>query len=91
MHYYYGLNRTLCDVLREIRDLNETKNYSSLISLVEEIQSMANRMESALADYKDYSAMIEHKAKLKLEIKKLKTENKALKKLKGLEDENELD
>ena len=48
------LNRTLCDVFREIRELDNTKNYSSLLGLINEAQSMANRMEAALGDIKDY-------------------------------------
>jgi len=69
---YYGLNRNMCEVLDEIRALDKSKNYSSLMSLVDEIQSMANRMEAKLNDIKDFNYMKEEKTKLKKQIKKLK-------------------
>lgn len=76
MHYWsYGPNRTLCDVLNEIRKLDQTKNYSSLLSLIEEVQVLANRMEAALGDYHDYNAMLREKKKLKEELKSLKDNN----------------
>ena len=61
---YYGLNRTLCDVLDEMRKLDSTKNYSSMLSLIEEAQSMANRMENKLSSVKDLE-YIERKLKKK--------------------------
>jgi hypothetical protein len=38
------LNRTLCDVLDEMRKLNETRNYSSLQGLIEEAEQMSLRI-----------------------------------------------
>lgn len=46
-------NRYICDVLEEMRKVNETRNYSYLLGLIEEIQTMANKMEAALRDKKD--------------------------------------
>lgn len=46
-------HRYLCDVLEEIRKCNETRNYSYLLGLVEEAQTLANRMEAALGEKKD--------------------------------------
>ena len=43
------LSRTACEVLEEIRKLDETKNYSYLLGLIEELQSMCNRMEAGLS------------------------------------------
>ena len=43
------LHRTLCDCLEELRTCHETRNYSYYLALVEEAQSMANRMEAGLA------------------------------------------
>ena len=40
----YGLNRYLCDVLAEMRTCSETKNYAYLPSLVEEIQTITERL-----------------------------------------------
>ena len=78
-YFYYGLNRTMCDVLKEMRTCDETKNYAYLISLIEEAQSMANRMEAGLGDQTDFKNMLEEKAEIKKEIKKLKAEKKELK------------
>ena len=48
------LNRTLCDVLQEMRVCNRVRNYSILTSLIEEAQIMGNRMESKLYERKNY-------------------------------------
>lgn len=72
-------NRTVCDALKEIRTCHETRNYSYLLSLVEEIQTMANRMESALWDQGDLTYAKKELTKLKKEKKKLKEEVEALK------------
>ena len=64
----YWVNRTLCDVLDEMRKCHETRNYAGLMALVEEAQSKANRMESGLADKKDLVKMEEEWHQLKKEI-----------------------
>lgn len=46
-------NRTICDVLEELRQCYKTRNFSYMPGLVEEAQSMANRMEAALWDQSD--------------------------------------
>lgn len=58
-------NRTLCSVLHEMRECCKTSNYSYLPGLIEEAQSMGNRMEAALYDKgdlesarKDYNTVI---------------------------------
>jgi len=63
-------NRTLCDVLEEMRECYKTHNYSYLMGLVEEAQGMGRRMEAGLWDK---SAKI---YKLKTKIKKLKGKKK---------------
>lgn len=63
------LNRTICNVLDEMRELDKTKNYSGLLGLIEEAQSMANRMEAKLRDVKDLEYVRES---IKEEEKKLK-------------------
>ena len=65
----YGLNRYLCDVLTEMRTCSETKNYAYLPSLVEEVQTMANRMEASLYDKRDYTSI---KSKIKEKKEELK-------------------
>ena len=72
------LNRSMCDVLEEIRTCYKTRNFSYLLSLVEEAQTMANRMEAGLWDQKDFARLMEEKRSLKLEIKKLKSDKKEL-------------
>lgn len=67
----FWLNRSLCDVLDEMRKLYETRNFSGLLGLIEEAQSMANRMEAGLGDKKDLIKMHEEWNELR---KKLKEE-----------------
>jgi hypothetical protein len=38
-----------------MRKLHKTRNYSALLGLVEEVQTLANRMEAALGEKKDYA------------------------------------
>jgi len=73
-------NRTLCDVLEEMRKAGKTRNYSYLDGLVEEAQTMANRMEAALWDQGDLKRMREERKELKAEIEKLEEAKKSLKK-----------
>lgn len=76
-------NRYLCDVLEEMRKLNETRNYSSLLGLIEEAQWMANRMEGALGANKDYRSWHEKAKNEKLEFNKLRKEADGLRKKVG--------
>jgi len=75
----YWLNRTLCSVLEEMRKANESRNYSYLGGLIEEAQSMGNKMEAGLEDKDQHKIMLEDKAKLKKEIKELEAKKKELK------------
>ena len=70
------LNRTICGVFEEMRSCNETKNYSYLLGLIEEAQSMANKMESKIDSIKNfedlknkYKELEERKNDLKKDIK----------------------
>ena len=70
------LNRSICGVFEEMRSCNETRNYSYLLGLIEEAQSMANKMESKIdlikdfEDLKDkYKELEERKNDLKKDIK----------------------
>ena len=47
------INRTLCEVLSEMRQCYETRNFCSINGLIEEAQSMANQMEAGLEDKAD--------------------------------------
>ncbi len=68
----YYLNRSVCDVLEEMRNCCKTLNFSPLMGLIEETQTMVNRMEAALADVKDVRAMQDEWHRLKKEIKDLR-------------------
>ena len=75
----YWINRTICDVLKEIRKCHETRNYSYLLALTEEAQSLANKMEASLYDKKDLQAARKEVVKLKKEIKELREKRNELK------------
>ena len=65
-------NRTICSVLQEMRECAKTSNYSYLPGLIEEAQSLANRMEAALWDQKDFIRAQQQHKQLKSEIAAMK-------------------
>ena len=67
-------NRLLCAVLDEMRECVKTLNFSYLSGLIEEAQSLANRMEAHLYDIKDFNRLHKDIKALKKEKKKLKEE-----------------
>jgi hypothetical protein len=71
-------NRTVCSVLEEMRTCFNNHNYSYLPSLIEEVQSLVNRMEAALWDQKDFEYKADEYKEIKKEIKKLKETKKEL-------------
>lgn len=71
-------NRTLCEVLSEMRACHKSRNFASLLGLVEEAQSMGNRMEAKLADKNDIECWTEQRTELHKEIKELKKIKKEL-------------
>lgn len=73
------VNRTICSVLEEMRKTLETRNFSYLLGLIEEAQTLANRMEAGLADKHDVEYMEKRKKELKAEIKILKEEKESIK------------
>ena len=76
----YGLNRYVCEVLEEMRTCTKTLNFAVIPSLIEEVQTMANRMEMALSDMKDLETLKddihEKKEELKVLEKKIKKKKK---------------
>jgi len=81
MRYFSAYpNRTLCDAISELRKAYETRNFSYVLGLAEEIQSMANRMEAKLSDGKDIESWTEQRRELKEEIQALTKEVEKLKK-----------
>lgn len=84
MRFSIGPNRYVCSVLDEMRALDKTKNYSCLLSLIEEVQTLVNRMEAGLADVKDLKYLKEQIQESKDELSELKKEIKANTDLKNL-------
>lgn len=79
------VNRTACQALKEMRALLKTVDDSTLDRfkctmsyLVEELQSMYERMESALYDKKDIEYYRKELKELKREVEKLKEQKKEL-------------
>ena len=73
-------NRTMCDVLEEMRKANKIRNYSYLSGLIEEVQVMGNRMEAALEEYQTVREWTRTKRELKDELKALIEQAKETKK-----------
>ena len=61
----------MCDVLEEMRDCTKTLNFSYLLGLIEEAQSLGNRMEAKLYDIKDFERLRDDIKDLKKKKKKL--------------------
>jgi uncharacterized protein Yka (UPF0111/DUF47 family) len=78
----YGLNRYVCDVLDEMRTSVKTLNFAMIPSLIEEVQTMANRMEMALSDLKDLKLLKEDIVDKKEELEALQAQIKKLEKKK---------
>ena len=71
-------NRYLCDVINEMRKCVKTLNFSYLLGLIEEAQTLGSRMESKLFDIKDFDRLHEEIRDLKKKKKKLEREVEAL-------------
>lgn len=67
-------NRTLCDVLEEMRATYNTRNFSYLLGLIEEAQTMGERMEAAIEDRRDAKQLREEISDLNREIEELQSE-----------------
>ena len=76
--YYIMPNRTLCDVLKEMRKIHETRNFSYLLGLIEEAQTMGNRMEAVLNDIHDIDYLRKTRKRLEKEIKRLEAKKEEL-------------
>ena len=72
--HYYGPNRFICSVLEEMRQCYETRNFSYLPGLIEEAQSLVNRMESALHDQQDVENLQEQLSEFRKDHKRLSDE-----------------
>lgn len=63
--------RTYCEVLQEMRALHKAHNYASFLGLIEELQTIGNRMEAALETQKDIQRLVTRRGELKRECKRL--------------------
>jgi len=85
-------SRYICTVLEEMRTCTKTLNFASLSSLIEEVQTLANRMESVLEDYKGGEWTEDRLRALRGEEKRLRREITKLEiRREELEDENDSD
>ncbi len=73
-------NRTACSVLDEIRGCFKTYNFSPVMGLVEELQSMFSRMESVLYDKSDCKHYQKQAKELRKEIEELEEKKEELEK-----------
>jgi len=80
-------NRTACDILEEMRKCHKTSNFSYLPGLIEEMQSVANRMEAGLTDLSEIKSSHEKKKEAEEETKAVEKKLEKLKK--GLEKKKE--
>lgn len=89
MHELTGVdmypNRYVCSVLEEMRkqlvglDIHSIDRYKSItLMMIEETQSMVNRMEAAIEDKQDVAKMAIKRSSLYREIAKLKAEKEKL-------------
>tara|TARA_R110000851_G_scaffold5155_2_gene21479 strand:- start:1040 stop:1225 length:186 start_codon:yes stop_codon:yes gene_type:complete len=58
-----------------MRECTKTLNFSYLLGLIEEAQTLGNRMEAKLYDIRDYERLHEDISKLKKQKKKLEEKN----------------
>ena len=70
------VNRTLCEALEEMRMCCKTGNYSYLPGLIEEAQSMGNRMEGKLQDVHELEYIHKNIKKAERKLKDVKEKGK---------------
>lgn len=83
----FGPSRFICSVLEEMRTCIKTLNFAALLSLIEECQTLANRMEAAIDDNGGAEYIVENLRELKKEKKGLEKEISLLKNEKDLLEE----
>jgi len=74
-------NRTMCEVLDEMRECYKSRNFAPVLGLIEEVQIMGNKMEASLNDKKDLEAMREQRSKMNEELEALQKKINKLKKI----------
>jgi len=66
--------RYLCDIIEDLRKTYETRNFSYLPGIIEELQYRANRMENYIEIGRELTRMEDRRRTLKEEVKKLEKE-----------------
>lgn len=71
---WYGLNRTWCQTLDEMRQITKSGHIrpDMMLSLIEELQVYGNRMESGLMDLSDLESLHQELKTKKAKLKELK-------------------
>lgn len=80
--------RFLCDILKDMRAAYDTRNFSYLPGLIEELQYRAYRMEERIDTISNVESMERRRLKLKKEIAELRKEKKELQEETGKETED---
>jgi hypothetical protein len=75
---YFWLNRTLCDVLEDMRRCYKIRNFSPMLALIEEAQMMGNSMEAAIGDKDSTRELREQYGVMRKKHKRLKRKLKVL-------------
>lgn len=65
-------NRLVCSVLEDMRACYQTRNFSYMDGLIEEVQVLVNRMEAKLHDSKDLKDLNESIREGKVDLSRLK-------------------
>lgn len=82
-------SRYLCDVLEEMRKAVATQNYSYMLGLIEEAQSLGSRMEAGLMDLGTLERLRTERKELEKEIKVLKKKKSKKEKKLGIESKKD--
>ena len=79
-------HRYVCDVLEEMRKCDKVRNYSIMLSLIEEVQTLVNRMEAGLGEKSDHEVWHKKAKTEKKEYKRLLNKTNKLRKKAGEEE-----
>ena len=82
-------SRYICDVLEEMRKCFKALNFAHMKGLIEEAQTLANRMEAALGERKEYLRWHDMAKKEKVDFNKLRKKADQLRKKIGEEPKGE--
>jgi hypothetical protein len=82
-------HRYLCDVLEEMRESWKTRNFSYLKGLIEEAQTLGERMEAAIGEKKDYHYWHKKVKEERNEFNALRKKTDKVRKTKGEKEKGE--